>query len=95
MTPDPTALALILCEQVIVDQQTNNPSPINIFTGRAVDKFPSEPQRFSVFGALTDSKGTARITLYPLGYGRPGLFAALPDRFPRPGDRCEYKHPPA
>jgi hypothetical protein len=63
MVPDPTALALILCEQVIVDQHSRNPSPINIFTGREVDQFPSDPQRFSVFAALTDSQGQGRLEL--------------------------------
>ena len=63
MTPDPTALALILCEQVIVDQQSQNPSPINIFTGMAVDTFPSPPQRLSVFAALTDTQGAGRVEL--------------------------------
>lgn len=63
MTPDPTALALVLCEQVIVDQQSQNVSPINIFTGLAVDAFPSLPQRLSVFAALTDAQGAGRIEL--------------------------------
>ena len=67
MIPDPTALALILCEQVIVDQQSNNPSPINIFTGRVVESFPSEPQRFSVFAALADSKGNGHLELRAFG----------------------------
>jgi hypothetical protein len=63
MIPDPTALALLLCEQVIVDQHSRNPSPINIFTGLAVEGFPSDPQRFSVFAALTDSQGDGRLEL--------------------------------
>jgi hypothetical protein len=63
MVPDPTALALLLCEQVIVDQQSRNPSPINIFTGLAVEGFPSDAQRFSVFAALTDSKGDGHLEL--------------------------------
>jgi hypothetical protein len=63
MVPDPTALALLLCEQVIVDQYTRNPSPINIFTGLSVERFPSDPQRFSVFTALTDAQGNGRLEL--------------------------------
>lgn len=63
MTPLPTALGLILCEQVLVDQRTRNPSAINIFTGRAVEQFPSDPQRFSVFAALTDGQGDGTIEL--------------------------------
>jgi hypothetical protein len=63
MIPDPTALALLLCEQVIVDHHSRNPSPINIFTGLAVEEFPSAPQRFSVFAALTDSQGNGGLEL--------------------------------
>jgi hypothetical protein len=63
MVPDPTALALLLCEQVIVDQHSRNPSPINIFTGLAVEQFPSDAQRFSVFAALTDTQGDGRLEL--------------------------------
>jgi hypothetical protein len=61
--PNPTPVSLILCEQVIVDQSSHNPSPINIFTGLAVESFPSSPQRFSVFAALTDSQGVGRLEL--------------------------------
>jgi uncharacterized protein DUF6941 len=63
MTPDPTALALIICEQVIVDYNSRNPSPISIFSGLAVERFPSDPQRFSVFAALTDADRTGRLEL--------------------------------
>jgi hypothetical protein len=61
MTPDPTALALMLCEQVIVDLHSHNPSLVGIFTGLAVEDFPSEAQRFSVFAALTDAQGLGRV----------------------------------
>src|SRR5262245_28245689 len=63
MIPAPVAMGLFLCEQVIVDRRTNNPSPINIFTGLAVERFPSEIQRFSVFAALTDGQGEGTIEL--------------------------------
>jgi hypothetical protein len=63
VVPDPTALALLICEQVIVDQHSQNPSPINVFTGLAVERFPSDPQRFSVFAALTESLGDGRLQL--------------------------------
>lgn len=57
MTPPPMAIALIICEQVIVDHQTRNPSPISIFTGLKVEKFPSPQQQFSVFASLTNGCG--------------------------------------
>jgi hypothetical protein len=63
MTPPPVALSLILCEQVIVDHQTRNPTPVSIFTGLAVEKFPSDPQRFSVFTSLTNGRGDGTIKL--------------------------------
>jgi hypothetical protein len=48
MTPKPIAIGLLLCDRVIVDKDTNSPSAIGIFTGLAVEHFPSDSQRFSV-----------------------------------------------
>ncbi len=63
MTPPPVAIGLILCDQVIVDLHSRNLSPISIFTGLAVDDFPSQEQRFSVFSSLTNGRGQATIRL--------------------------------
>jgi hypothetical protein len=63
MTPPPVALGLMLCEQVLVDHRTRNPTPISISTGLAVSSFPSEPQRFSLFAALTNGRGDAILRL--------------------------------
>lgn len=63
MAPRPTALGLAICETIIVDSRTGNPSLIGIFTGRAVDKFPSEPIRFSVPAFLTGAAGEGKIEL--------------------------------
>lgn len=60
MTPKPVAIGLLLCDRVIVDKDTNSPSAIGIFTGLAVEGFPSEPQRFSVLTVLTDAQGDGR-----------------------------------
>jgi hypothetical protein len=57
MTPKPIAIGLLLCDRVIVDKDTNSPSAIGIFTGLAVEQFPSDAQRFSVFSVLTDAQG--------------------------------------
>jgi hypothetical protein len=61
MKPPPIALSLILCEQVIVDHHSRNPSPISIFTGLAVEGFPSPSQRFSVFTSLTNGRGNGVV----------------------------------
>ena len=63
MTPPPVAIGLFICEQVIIDQRTKNPSSISIFTGLAVTGFPLPPQRFSVFSSLTNGRGRASIRL--------------------------------
>ena len=67
MTPKPVAIGVLLCDRVIVDKDTNSPS-IGIFTGLAVESFPSESQRFSVLAMLTDAQGDgrARVAVYRL-----------------------------
>lgn len=59
----PAALGLSVCEQVIVDTRSQNPSLIGIFTGLGVDDFPSDSQRFSVAAFLTGTAGEGRIEL--------------------------------
>jgi hypothetical protein len=59
----PKALGLTLCDQVLFEQGTQKPSLIGCFIGMAVDHFPSGPQKFDVFAALTDGLGEATIDL--------------------------------
>lgn len=63
MNPTPVALGLFLCDRVIFDRETHCPTPVNIFTGLAVDQFPSDPQRFSVFAALSGAHGRGTMEL--------------------------------
>jgi hypothetical protein len=63
MTPRPIVIGLLLCDRVIVDRDTNSPSAIGIFTGLAVEHFPSDSQRFSVLSVLTDAQGDGRCRL--------------------------------
>jgi hypothetical protein len=63
MTPTPVAIGLLLCDRIIVDKDTNSPSAIGIFTGLAVEYFPSDPQRISVFAVLTNTQGNGRAKL--------------------------------
>jgi hypothetical protein len=63
MTPRPKALALSLCDQIIVDERTKKVSLIGIFLGMGVEEFPSDPQRFSVAASLTGTSGSATIEL--------------------------------
>ena len=86
MNPPPVALSLILCEQVIVDLHTRNPSTISVFTGLAVEGFPSPPQRFSVFASLSNGRGSAvvRLVANRLDTGEPVYEQQHPIRFPDP-----------
>ncbi len=59
----PAALGLLLCDQLIIEQRTQKPSAIGIFTGITTDRFPSSPQRLDVFAALTDGLGDGTIDL--------------------------------
>ena len=74
----------MLCEQVIINLHTKRPSPINNFTGMAVDGFPSEPKRLSVFAMLTDAEGngSASIEVSRLDTGEIILTEYYPVRFP-------------
>ncbi len=86
MTPPPVAVGLILCEQVIVDLHTKNPSPINIFSGLVVDDFPTEGKTCSVFGALTNGRGSAtiRLVVTRLDNGEVIYEQEYPIQFPDP-----------
>jgi hypothetical protein len=63
MIQSPKALGLFLCDQAHFEHETLKPSLIGIFDGIAVDAFPSPPQRFDVFAALTDGLGDATLHL--------------------------------
>ena len=59
----PECLALILCEQVIQDRQTNNLTLVNTFNTISVVFPEKEPPRFArlaVFVSLTGGHGTSK-----------------------------------
>jgi len=63
MPQRPCAISLMVCDQVVFEHGTQKPYLLGVFTGVGVDAFPSSPQRFDVFAALTDSVGKVIITL--------------------------------
>jgi hypothetical protein len=69
MDPRPTALGLTLCDRIIVDQLTGQPSLICIFTGLQADYFPSPPARFAAYAVLTGGAGGGIITSSVLSGG--------------------------
>jgi hypothetical protein len=54
----------MLCDQVAIDQGTQKPYLLGVFSGVAADKFPTERQRFEVFTVLTDGLGDLELTLH-------------------------------
>jgi hypothetical protein len=63
MIPIPQALGLTLCDRVIIEQGTRNPTLVGMFLARIVERFPSEPVAFSAFAPLMDGSGTGTIEL--------------------------------
>ena len=63
MIPPPIALALTLCEKAVVEEGTKNLTLVNTFTTMFMEHFPSLPQRFALYAALTDGLGDATIEL--------------------------------
>jgi len=61
MIQKPVAIGLFLCQEIIIEETTRNVTPVNCFTMRRVEGFPSDPFPFVVFAILTDGLGEARL----------------------------------
>jgi hypothetical protein len=63
MPQRPSAVSLMLCDQAVFEQGTQKPYLLGVFTGIAVERFPTPPQRLDAFAALTDGQGDVTMTL--------------------------------
>lgn len=63
MSQRPAAIGILVCEQVIVEENTQNLTPVNSFRRRIVEQFPSEPFSFVVLAILNDGVGEIRLDL--------------------------------
>lgn len=63
MTPPPSPVSLWVCEQVVIDRRTNNPSLIGSFTGLRCLQFPSDRTPLSAYVSMTGAVGRGRIEL--------------------------------
>jgi hypothetical protein len=63
MVPSPIAVGLTLCEQVIVEEGTQNISLINTFTVWPMSSFPSAYRPFCAYCVLLDGDGDGTIQL--------------------------------
>jgi len=59
----PVAIGLLVCENVIVEENTKNVTPVNCFTRRFFDEFPSEPMAVTVLAFLTNGLGEMSLEL--------------------------------
>jgi hypothetical protein len=63
MIPPPIALALTLCEKIIVEEGTRKTTFVNAFTRLTVRQLPSPPLSVVVAAILTEGQGDATIEL--------------------------------
>jgi hypothetical protein len=59
----PGVLGIILCDQVLFEQGTQKPTLVGVFTGIGATGFPTVPQRFDLYAALTDGLGQGAVDL--------------------------------
>jgi hypothetical protein len=57
----PTVIGLLICEKAIIEEGTKNVTLVNCHTRIKVERFPSDPQRFTLFAVLAD--GAGEVTL--------------------------------
>jgi hypothetical protein len=92
MAQIPTAIGLLVCEQVIIEERTHNITLVNCFTLRKIGSFPSEPQRFAVFALLTDGQGDIdlKLVIERLDTGEEIFSQPRSLRFPDPLEEVRF-----
>lgn len=63
VTPTPKANAMLICDQVITEQETNKKSLIGIFETVGAFQFPFAHPALSVYIKLTDAQGKYKFRL--------------------------------
>jgi hypothetical protein len=61
MNRRPVAIGLLACDQVIIEENTRNVTPVNCFTHRRMRDFPSDVISFAVLAFLTDGLGEIEL----------------------------------
>jgi hypothetical protein len=59
----PIGVAIIICDRVIVETQTNNKTLVSIFNTISSPVFPCRHERLSIFIAFTNGQGLKKISL--------------------------------
>lgn len=63
MDETPILRQLLICEKIIFEQGTGNPTLINCHSGKIAAGFPADPVPFVVYGLLTDGFGAFTMQL--------------------------------
>ena len=63
MIPPPIALALTVCERVIVEERSRNLSLVSCFSKLIVESFPSSPRHFAVVAVFRGGRGVGKLDL--------------------------------
>jgi len=61
--PPPILLSVIICDQVIIDAVTRNPSIIGAFETITAPKYPARHSRLAFFCQLTNGRGKTKISI--------------------------------
>ena len=75
MKQRPVAIGILVCEYVIVEEKTHNVTPVNCFTRRAFDHYPTKPLTFVVAAFLTDGLGDTDLERIVQELDNPGSTA--------------------
>lgn len=86
MAETPMARAMVACEQIIIDSRTKNVTAVHCFLGMGVARFPSDPQKFSIYATLTNGLGpcTMKVEVALLEGDSVIYSRSVPLDFPNP-----------
>jgi hypothetical protein len=62
MVHPPTAVGLIVCERIIIEETTRHRTLVNSMTSVRFPTFPSPPQRIEVYAVLRDGQGEGMMS---------------------------------
>jgi hypothetical protein len=89
----PSALGLMLCDQVIIERDTNKPTLVGVFKGLGCSQFPSTPRPMEVFAILTDGQGLINLDIVVIRLETDERTAArrIVQEFPTPLDEVDVR----
>jgi hypothetical protein len=90
MLQTPEVAGLILCEQMAVVPGQGRMSLEGVFHARRFSEFPTDPQAFTVYAALTDGVGRRTLKLTVTRLETNGIIYSYRRAFAFPPDRLDH-----